>query len=89
MLDAMHVQLVGEKRWYAMPPQAGLKYLDDGSPDWQGLIDEPTTELMQCTLKHGDVLYLPALWWHRIELLSDSIGLGRKCLGIDLAKLRP
>lgn len=80
MVDVMHVQLVGEKRWYVMSPQADLKYLDDGSPDWQGLIDDPTTELMQCTLKPGDVLYLPALWWHRIELLSDSIGLGRKCL---------
>jgi ribosomal protein L16 Arg81 hydroxylase len=31
-------------------------------------------------LKPGDVLYLPAWWYHRIELLSDSIGLGRKCL---------
>ena len=23
---------------------------------------------------------IPALWFHRIELLSNSIGLGRKCL---------
>ena len=35
---------------------------------------------MQCVIDPGDVLYLPALWFHRIELLRDSIGLGRKCL---------
>lgn len=76
-IDVMHAQIVGEKRWYVMSPEAllvsdkagGLKFETDG-----------LTRVMQCVLKPGDVLYLPAQWWHRIELLTDSIGLGRKCL---------
>jgi hypothetical protein len=80
MVDVMHVQIVGEKRWYVMSPAAQLHYRDDGELDFEGLVRDPKTQLMQCTLKPGEVLYLPALWWHRVELLSDSIGLGRKCL---------
>ena len=41
---------------------------------------DPKTQFIQCTLNPGDFLFLPALWWHRIELLSDSIDLGRKYL---------
>ncbi len=80
MVDVMHVQIVGEKRWYVMGPNAELHYNEHGHLDLQTLCDNPETQLMQCVLKPGDVLYLPALWFHRIELLSNSIGLGRKCL---------
>lgn len=80
MVDVMHAQIVGEKLWYVMGPKAWLGdgYGDDR--DVQALSDSPDTELMSCVLRPGDVLYLPAMWYHRIELLTDSIGLGRKCL---------
>lgn len=80
MVDAMHVQLVGSKRWIVMGPEALVNGATEPASAWQALVDSPLTQLMQCTLKPGDVLYLPALWFHRVELLSDSIGLGRKCL---------
>ena len=80
MVDVMHVQIVGAKRWRILGPMADLTTRSDGTPDWGGLIDDPDTQLMQCVMEPGDVLYLPALWFHRIELLTDSIGLGRKCL---------
>jgi len=80
MVDVMHAQLVGEKLWYVMGPKAELNNNDRGEPDLQGLCQSINTQLMQCLMKPGDVLYLPAMWFHRIELLSDSIGLGRKCL---------
>lgn len=80
MVDVMHVQLVGNKRWHVMSPDAALPCTDSGEPDFARLVTDPNTGLMQCTLGPGDVLYLPALWWHRVELLSDSIGIGRKCL---------
>jgi ribosomal protein L16 Arg81 hydroxylase len=83
-VDVMHAQIVGEKLWYVMGPKAELRA--DTPQDWQALCEAPETELMQFTLKPGDVLYLPANWYHRIELLSNSIGLGRKCL--DEANLR-
>lgn len=80
MVDVMHAQIVGEKHWYVMGPEATLddKYGDDR--DLQVLCDSQATQLMQCRLGPGDLIYLPAMWFHRIELRSDSIGLGRKCL---------
>lgn len=87
MVDVMHVQLVGRKRWSLMGPRAFLHERDDGCPDWGRLVDAPDTQLMHAEIGPGDLLYLPALWFHRIELLTDSIGLGRKCL--DVQHLRP
>lgn len=80
LVDVMHAQIVGEKLWYLMGPAARLddRYGDDR--DVEQLCASPDTRLMRCVLRPGDVLYLPAMWYHRIELLSDSIGLGRKAL---------
>ncbi|HKY19177.1 MAG TPA: cupin-like domain-containing protein, partial [Rhizomicrobium sp.] len=64
---------------------ASLGRREDGALDFFG-IDNPEVQIKTAVLEPGDVLYLPARWWHRIELLSDSIGLGRKCL--DEANLR-
>ncbi|MEH1015329.1 cupin-like domain-containing protein [Micromonospora sp. CPCC 206060] len=80
MVDVMHAQIVGEKRWHVMGPKAVLHSDDRGEPDLAALCESPDTQLMQSVLKPGDVLFLPAMWFHRIELLTDSIGLGRKCL---------
>ena len=79
-IDVMHAQIVGEKHWCVMSPDAFLGCDKSGEFDFEGLVNDPRMQMMQCVLKPGDVLYLPAQWWHRIELLSDSIGQGRKCL---------
>ncbi|WP_405164117.1 cupin-like domain-containing protein [Nocardia sp. NBC_01499] len=80
MVDVMHVQIFGTKRWYVMGPEAKLGADADGEPDFAALVAAEDTRLHHFDLKPGDVLYLPANWYHRIELLSNSIGLGRKCL---------
>lgn len=85
-VDVMHAQIVGEKLWYIMGPKAELRIDQRGDLDLDALSKSPNTQLTRFMLRPGDVLYLPALWYHRIELLSDSIGLGRKCL--DEANLR-
>jgi hypothetical protein len=79
-IDVMHAQIVGEKHWCVMSPQASLGHDELGNFDFDALVNDPEVQIMHCVLKPGDVLYLPAQWWHRIELLSDSIGQGRKCL---------
>lgn len=79
-IDVMHAQIVGEKHWCVMSPDANLGYDESGELDFAALVADPATRIMHCVLKPGDVVYLPAQWWHRIELLTDSIGLGRKCL---------
>lgn len=61
-------------------PEAHLVQDENGEPDFTALLADPAERIMQCVLDPGEVLYLPALWWHRIHLLTDSIGLGRKCL---------
>lgn len=85
-VDVMHVQIVGEKLWHIMGPKAELLPGPGGEAQLDALCASPDTRLMRFVLRTGDVLYLPSLWFHRIELLSDSIGLGRKCL--DEANLR-
>ncbi|MEE1752885.1 cupin-like domain-containing protein [Streptomyces sp. SP18CS02] len=79
-VDVMHAQILGEKLWFIMGPEAELVPGPDGEAGLDALCASPDTRLMRFVLRPGDVLYLPALWFHRIELLSDSIGLGRKCL---------
>lgn len=85
-VDVMHAQIVGEKLWYIMAPDAELRADQNGEVDVEALSKSAATQLTRFVLRPGDVLYLPAWWFHRIELLSDSIGLGRKCL--DEANLR-
>jgi len=80
VIDVMHAQIVGEKHWCVMGPEAYLGRDESSALDFAALVADPKTQIMQCVLKPGDVIYLPAQWWHRIELLDDSIGLGRKCL---------
>jgi len=79
-IDVMHAQIVGEKHWCVMSPPATLKREASGEFNFDALVNDPNVQILQCVLKPGDVLYLPAQWWHRIKLLSDSIGQGRKCL---------
>lgn len=80
MVDVMHAQIVGEKLWHLMAPEAALSDEHGDDRDVRAMAESPATRLMRCVLRPGDVLFLPAMWFHRIELLSDSIGLGRKCL---------
>jgi hypothetical protein len=79
-MDVMHAQIVGEKHWCVMSPNAFLGRDESGEFDFASLANNPDVQILQCVLKPGEVVYLPALWWHRIEILEDSIGLGRKCL---------
>jgi hypothetical protein len=80
MIDVLHAQIVGCKHWIVMSPQTSVSADSSGGFDFAGMIENPDTRIMQAELQPGDVIYLPAEWWHRIELKSDSIGQGRKCL---------
>lgn len=86
LIDVMHAQIVGEKHWSILKPNVTLKKRADGSLDFERMVKEHRDDFTWAVCKPGDVIYLPALWWHRINLLSDSIGLGRKCL--DQANLQ-
>ena len=86
IIDVMHAQIVGEKHWSIMKPGVQLHRTADDALDFDRLVAEHSDDLFHAVCRPGDVIYLPALWWHRILLMSDSIGLGRKCL--DQANLK-
>lgn len=79
-----YAQLAGRKRWRLWRPEAPLEprfagiggfamsALDAGDgPEAAGPAD------MDIVLDAGDVLLLPAKWWHRVDTLTDSIAVNR------------
>jgi hypothetical protein len=57
-----------------MSPQTAVGAESSGGFDFAGMVENPDNRIMQAELQPGDVIYLPAEWWHRIQLKSDSIG---------------
>jgi len=79
-IDVMHVQIRGIKRWSVFGPEASLTRDAAGRLDFETLAADPAARPLRADIAPGDVIFLPALWWHHVRLLSDSIGLGRKAL---------
>ena len=84
MVPNVYAQLVGAKRWRMWRPDKPLRprfaglggfamsALDVGDgPDAAGPPD------MDVVLEAGDILVLPANWWHRVDTLSPSIAVNR------------
>lgn len=80
----VYAQLAGQKRWRLWRPERPLEprfagiggfamsALDAGDgPEAAGPPD------MDILLDAGDVLLLPAKWWHRVDTLTDSIAVNR------------
>jgi hypothetical protein len=91
-LDNMVVQLVGRKRFHLVRPgvveQLGL--VSSKYDAWAVLAKTGVAELMNTVsaqhiaagnfvvidLEPGDVLHLPATWWHEVTNLSASVSFG-------------
>jgi ribosomal protein L16 Arg81 hydroxylase len=80
-------QLFGHKHWWIAPPQAWERlYVDRQSDDswyaqvnpykpWDAALHPRFGEVqgIELTLTAGDLLLLPARWWHAVKALSASI----------------
>jgi hypothetical protein len=81
-------QLVGQKHWWIAPPQAWESLYVHLQPDapscyaevnpykpWDAALHPRFGEVqpMELTLTAGDLLLLPAHWWHAVRALSASI----------------
>ncbi len=80
-------QLVGQKHWWIAPPQAWERlYVHHKSDDswyaavnpykpWDAALHPRFGEVqgIELTLTAGDLLLLPAHWWHAVRALSASI----------------
>ena len=77
--DVIHGQISGTKHWCVMGPDTVLPVTGDNEPDFDALL-APGVDILHGVLGPGDLLYLPAQWWHRVSLLEDSIGIGMPAL---------
>ena len=76
----MFTQLVGTKRVWLWPPSQGTlaamrPFPPPHSEDRQSQLDVPHVEVPpshEVVLAPGDLLYLPPLWWHQLEV-RDAI----------------
>lgn len=68
-------QLFGKKEWFLLSKGTFLHAKADGSPDYERLLNEQSSQPMSCTLEAGDILYMPYKWWHRTETLEHSASL--------------
>jgi len=94
----LFVQLHGEKTWilYApswapvlRPPMTRAPYFfsdfDPLVPDYEAMPACRHLRGYRFTLKPGDVLYNPPLWWHRVQNPTVSIGLGYRWYSLGSA----
>lgn len=79
----LYAQLQGRKRWRLWRPDRALQPLF-GSPwfsmsalDVGGSPDGPGSPDLDLVLEPGDLLVIPARWWHRVDTLDDAIAVNR------------
>lgn len=80
--DNVLIQIKGKKRVVFYPPEEALNLYLDGDKSEIVDIDEPDFEKFpkfenvkkwECVLEEGDVIFIPALWFHNITALEYSI----------------
>ena len=74
--------LVGRKRWWLYPPHRhpGNDWSSGPAGWYQHFLNQTGTErsdmeadLFQCTLQPGQVLYVPAGWWHSTMNVDETV----------------
>ena len=77
-IDAWNCLVYGEKRWFLMPPFQGA-YSSMPIQQW---VDKlyPSMQVIECTQRAGDILYVPKYWSHAVLNLKESIGIAREFL---------
>jgi ribosomal protein L16 Arg81 hydroxylase len=69
---------------YPYPADSALPHIshvDVEDPNWRRHPDFALAERSVLTIKPGEMLFLPALWWHHVESLSISISVNQWTLG--------
>jgi len=87
--SAWNALATGVKRWALFPPEVGKKvvkgrqFLEPGEDDeailWFDRLlpkikqSEPTIQVLEGVQKAGDVIFVPARWWHAVVNLEDAV----------------
>ena len=85
----LFTQVHGKKHWYFIEPKADTwlnppvtrtpyfhSMFDPECPDYASYPGMATTQIWECTLEPGDVLFNPPFWWHQVRNITPSIGVG-------------
>jgi tetratricopeptide (TPR) repeat protein len=96
--DNLFAQLWGQKRFWLYPPHhAEFLYtreanpmlvaskLDPEAPDFEGMPLARKAVGIECVVEAGDLLYLPAGWFHHVRSLTLSLSANRWTFTVPLA----
>lgn len=92
VMDNLLVQIVGRKRVVLFPPSAvedlylkGDKSIvvDIDDPDLKRFPRFPHAQRYECEMAPGDVLFLPALWFHNVTSLDYSVAVNSFWRGLE------
>ena len=92
VMDNLLVQIVGRKRVVLFPPSAledlylkGDKstVVDIDTPDLEHFPRFSNAERFECEMSPGDVLFIPALWFHNVTSLGYSVAVNSFWRGLD------
>lgn len=96
--DNIFAQIWGTKRIFLAPPHHDeFLYVreanpvlfgspvDPEAPDYERFPLARQANLIECIVKPGDLLYVPAGWYHQVRALSFSLSANRWARGVPLA----
>ena len=85
----LFTQVHGRKHWYFVEPRADIwlrppvtrtpyfySLFNPEKPDFDSHPGMAVTQVWECTLESGDVLFNPPFWWHQVHNVTPSIGVG-------------
>lgn len=94
--ENLFVQVHGRKRWLIYPTSMNpainasvirtpyfMSELDPDKPCAERFAMFPFADGFEVTLEPGDILYNPSFFWHQVENLSSSIGVGVRWIALE------
>lgn len=82
--NLISLQMFGKKEWMFLSKDAYLQKDSSGKPDFDRLLEDKKASPMSITLEDGDLLYMPAKWWHRTETLEHSASINTAFITEDI-----
>lgn len=92
VMDNFLIQVVGQKRVVLFPPSAlpnlymigdKSQVLDIDNPDLDKFPRFSEIERVECTMIPGDVLFIPALWFHNVTAVDYGVAVNTFWKGHD------
>ena len=79
-IDVINAQVVGQKHWILFGPNSEIDTSANVGKNLENFVNSSDSVILHAILSPGDVIFLPAGWYHRIQLIDNCIGLGLQVL---------